>query len=186
MSVQVARRYFSVDEYHRIGEAGVFSEDDRVELMEGEILMMSPIGSRHVACVNRVHEELSSRLHGRAIVSGQNPVVLNDFSEPEPDIAVLKRRDDFYVQALPTAADVLLMIEVADTSLEYDRDIKLPAYARSGIPEIWLADIPAETVTAHTDPANGAYRTVRKYRRGDAITPLHFPDLSIEVANLLG
>ena len=87
MSVQVARRIFTVDEYHRMGEVGVFSEDDRVELMEGEILMMSPIGSRHAACVNRVHMELSSLVHGRAIVSGQNPVVLNDFSEPEPDIA---------------------------------------------------------------------------------------------------
>ena len=185
MSVQIARRFFTVDEYHRMGAAGVFSEDDRVELMEGEILMMSPIGSRHVASVNRVLMELSILLHGRAIVSVQNPVVLNDFSEPEPDIALLKPRADFYAPALPTAADILLIIEVADTSVEYDRDIKLPAYARSGVSEVWLADIPAEIVTVHSDPANGAYRTARTYRRGDAITPLHFPDLSIEVASLL-
>ena len=186
MSVQIARRYFTVEEYHRMGAAGIFSEDDRVELMEGEILMMSPIGSRHAATVNRVHMEFSSLLHGRAIVSVQNPVVLNDFSEPEPDIAVLRLRDDFYAQALPTAADVLLIIEVADTSVEYDHDIKLPAYARSGVPEVWLADIPTETVTAHTEPANGVYRTVRSYQRGDSITPLHFPDLLIAVTSILG
>ncbi len=186
MSVQIARRYFTVEEYHRMGEAGIFSEDDRVELIEGEILQMSPIGSRHVACVNRVHEELSSRLHGRAIVSGQNPVVLNDFSEPEPDIAVLRRRDDFYAQALPTATDVLLIIEIADSSVAFDHDIKLPAYARSGIPEVWIADLTAETVEAHTELLNGSYRNVRSYRRGNSITPLHFSDLSIEVASILG
>lgn len=186
MSVQVARRFFTVDEYHRMGAAGVFSEDDRVELMEGEILMMSPIGSRHAASVNRVHMEFSSLLRGRAIVSVQNPVVLNDFSEPEPDIAVLRPRTDFYAQALPTAADVLLIIEVADTSFEYDRDIKLPAYARSGVPEVWLADLPAETIRVHTEPVNGVYRNARSYQRGDEITPLHFPDLSIEVTSILG
>lgn len=186
MSVQVARRIFTVDEYHRMGEAGVFSEDDRVELMEGEILMMSPIGSRHIASVNRVVMELSGLLRGRAIVSGQNPVVLNDFSEPEPDIAILKLRNDFYAQALPTAADTLLIIEIGDSSVAFDHDIKLPAYARSGVPEVWLSDIPAQTVTAHTEPISGAYQTVRTYGRGDSIAPFHFSDLSIEVVNLLG
>lgn len=186
MSVQVARRYFTVDEYHRMGEAGIFSEDDHVELIEGEILQMSPIGSRHAASVNRLHMELSNLFRGRAIVSVQNPVVLNDFSEPEPDIAILKPRADFYAQALPAAADVLLIIEIADTSVEYDRDIKLPAYARSEIPEVWLANLPDETVEAHTELLNGSYRTVRSYRRGDSITPLDFPDLSIEVASVVG
>ena len=112
--------------------------------------------------------------------------MLNDFSEPEPDIALLKPRDDFYAQALPTAADVLLIIEVSDTSVEYDRDIKLPAYARSGVPEVWLTDLPAELVRVHTEPVDGVYRTVRSYQRGNSITPLHFPDLSIEVASILG
>lgn len=186
MSVQIARRFFTVDEYHRMGAAGIFSEDDRVELIDGEILKMSPIGSRHAASVNRLNMLFNNLLGGRAIVSVQNPVVLNDFSEPEPDIAILKPHDDFYAQALPTATDVLLIIEVADTSVEYDRDIKLPAYARSGVPEVWLADIPAETVTAYTEPANGVYRSARAYQRGDSITPLHFPELSIQVTSILG
>lgn len=186
MSVQAARKHFTVDEYHRMGQAGVFSEDDRVELVEGEILMMSPIGSYHAASVKQVSSEFHNILGGRAIVSVQDPIALNDLSEPQPDIALIRPRADFYRHALPTASDVLLIIEVADTSVDYDRDIKLPAYARSGIPEVWLADIPAETVTAHTEPANGVYRTVRTYRRGDSITPLHFPDLSIEVTSILG
>ncbi len=186
MSVQIARRFFTVDEYHRMGAAGIFSEDDHVELIEGEILKMSPIGSRHAASVNRLNTLFNNLLGARAIVSVQNPILLNDFSEPQPDIALVKPRDDFYAQALPTAADVLLIIEVADTSVDYDRDIKLPAYARSGIPEVWLFDLPAETVGAHTELLNGSYRTVRSYRRSDSITPLHFPDLSIEVASILG
>ena len=186
MSVQVARRYFTVDEYHRMGEAGIFLRNEHVELIEGEILKKSPIGSRHVASVNRLHMQLSSLLRDRAIVSVHNPIVLNDFSEPEPDIALLKPRNDFYALAHPRLTDVLLVVEVADTSFEYDHDTKLPTYARSAVPEVWLAVIHAETVTAHTEPANGVYRTVRSYRRGDSVTPLHFPDLSIEVISILG
>jgi Uma2 family endonuclease len=169
-----------------MGEAGVFSENDRVELIEGEILKKSPIGSRHAASVNRLNMLFNNLLGARAIVSVQNPVVLNDFSEPEPDLAILKRRDDFYAEALPSATDVLLVIEIADTSVAYDHEIKLPAYARSGIPEVWLVDLPAETVGVHAEPVNGVYRAVRSYRRGDLITPLHFPDLSIDVASILG
>ena len=186
MSVQVARRYFSVDEYHRMGEAGIFSQDDRVELIEGEILKMSPIGSRHAASVNRLIMQLVNLLGERAIVSAQNPILLNDFSEPEPDIAIVKRRDDFYAQAHPTATDVLLIVEIADTSVAYDRDIKLPAYARSAVPEVWIVDLPAETVEVHVELVSGVYRNERSHRRGEFITPLHFPDLSIEVASILG
>ena len=186
MSVQVARRYFTVDEYHRMGKAGVFSEDDRVELIDGEILKMSPIGSRHAASVNRLNMQFNNLLGGRAIVSVQNPIVLNDFSEPEPDIAILRRRDDFYAQAHPSASDALLVIEIADTSVEYDHDIKLPAYARSAVPEVWIVDLPAETVALYADLANGVYRAVTTHQRGDSITPLHIPDLSIEVVGILG
>ena len=186
MSVQVARRFFTVDEYHRLGAAGVFSRNEHVELIDGEILKKTPITSRHAASVNRTAKLFNDLLGDRIIVSVQDPIVLNDYSEPEPDIALLKPRDDFYAQALPATADVLLIIEVADTSLDYDRDIKLPAYSRSGVPEVWLADISAETVTAHSEPANGVYRTVRSYRRGDSITPLHFPDLSVAVTSILG
>ncbi len=186
MSIQGARRYFTVDQYQRMGAAGVFSEDDRVELVEGEILMMTPIGSRHAAIVKRLARLFNNLLGERAIVSVQDPIVLSDFSEPQPDIALLKARDDFYAEALPTATDVFLIVEVADRSLEYDHDVKLPAYARSGIPEFWLADLSAETIRVHTEPANGVYRTLRSYQRGDLITPIHFPALSIEVISILG
>jgi len=169
-----------------MGEAGVFLEDDRVELIEGEILKMSPIGSRHAATVKRLNGQLNRLLGDRAIVSVQDPILLNDFSEPQPDIAILRRRDDFYAQAHPTAEDALLIIEIADTSIEYDHDIKLPAYARSAVPEVWIVDLPAGTVVVHADLANGVYRTVSTYQRGNSITPLHFPDLSIEVASILG
>jgi Uma2 family endonuclease len=185
MSVQIARRYFSVEEYHRMGEAGIFAEGDRVELIEGEILKMSPIGRRHAACVKRINEQLINLLRGRAIVSVQDPILLDDYSEPQPDIAIVKRRNDFYAQALPATADVLLVIEVADTSLAYDRDIKLPAYARSAIPEVWIVDLAAQAVEVHADPVNGVYRNVRSYRRGDTITPVHFSNLAIVVDAIL-
>jgi Uma2 family endonuclease len=186
MSVQVARRYFTIEEYHRMGKAGIFSEDDRVELLDGEILKMSPIGSRHAASINRLHTQFTRLLNGRAIVSVQNPVVLNDFSEPQPDIAILKLRDDFYAQALPRAADVLLIVEGGDTSVEYDRGVKLPAYARSGISEVWIVDLLAEKVTVHAELANSVYSAVSSYQRGDSITPRQFPNLSIAVPSILG
>lgn len=186
MSIQVARRFFTVDEYHRMGEVGILSENDRIELIEGEILQMSPIGSRHAACVKRLTKIFTTRLGDQAIVSVQDPVVLGDFSEPEPDIAILKPRDDFYDQALPNATDVLLVIEVADTTIEYDREIKLPAYARAGIPETWICDLRTEVVNAHRDPVNGIYRQVRTHRRGDSTTPHLFPDLALDINLFFG
>lgn len=186
MSVQVARRYFSVDEFHRMGAAGIFSEDDRVELIEGEILQMSPIGTRHAACVKRLNVELTTSLGSNAIVSIQDPIQLHDFSEPQPDIAVLKPRADFYAHSLPTAADVLLVVEVSDTTVAYDREIKLPGYARAGILETWLADIPAETVEKHSEPVNGVYRKVETFRRGEVIASSSVAGLAIEVVKILG
>jgi Uma2 family endonuclease len=186
MSVQAARRYFTVDEYHRMGEAGIFSEDDRVELIEGEILKMSPIGSHHAATVNRLNRQLNIVLGNRAVVSVQNPIVLNDLSEPQPDLAVVKPRADFYAQAHPTAGDALLVIEVADTTAAYDRDIKLPAYARSGVPEVWIIDLPADIIESHANPAGGIYQNTRPYRRGETLAPIAFPDCEIEVATILG
>ena len=168
-----------------MGAAEIFSEDDRVELIEGEILQMSPIGSRHAANVNRLNTKFNKLLGDRAVVSVQNPILLNDFSEPQPDIAILSWREDFYAHALPTATDVLLVIEVADTTASYDRDIKLPSFARAGIAEAWLVNLPVETVEVHSEPVNGAYRKVVSYRRGDALAPAKFPDISIEVASIL-
>jgi Uma2 family endonuclease len=142
MSVQVARRYFNVNEFYRMAAAGVLSEDDRVELIEGEILEMSSIGSRHAACVGRLTELFGQQVGGKAIIRAQSPIRLDDYSEPLPDITLLKRRADFYAENHPTQADVLLIVEVADTSVDYDRNIKLPIYAQANIPEVWLVNLP--------------------------------------------
>lgn len=186
MSFQIARRYFTVAEYHRMAEAGIFTEDDRVELIEGEILRMSPIGSLHASCVKRLNKLLSGLVGQDAIVSVQDPIQLNDFSEPEPDIALLRARDDFYAQSHPRAADVLLIIEIADTSVDYDRNIKLPTYARSGIPEVLIANLPADTVEAYADPVNGSYQRTRLHKRGESFSPQLLSSITINIDDILG
>lgn len=166
--------------------AGVFTEDDRVELIEGEIIEMNPIGSRHAACVGRLTESLGQMVGGKAIVWVQNPVQVDDYSEPLPDVALLKRRDDFYAQAKPQPADVLLIIEVSDSSVEYDRDIKLPLYARAGIPEMWLVNLPQETIEIYTQPFDGKYQEFRMVKRGESLTPKSIPALTINADVVLG
>ena len=185
MSVQVAKWTFTTDEYHRMVRAGILSENDRVELIEGEIVKMSPIGSRHAACVKHLNSILNKRLD-HVIVSIQDPIVLNDYSEPQPDVALLKPREDYYAGSLPTADDVLLIIEVADTSVEYDRNVKLPLYARSRIPEVWLAVLPEDLVEAHSGPINGVYQEVRYLHRGESISPGNLPAFVLRVDDILG
>lgn len=186
MSVQLEHWVFNVDEYHRMVETGILSEDDHVELIEGEIVKMSPIGSRHVACVNRLNRLLNRQVGQELIVSVQNPLRPDDYSEPEPDIALIKPRDDFYAQSLATPEDVLLRIEVADTSVELDRRVKLPLYARAGIPEVWLASLPEDRVEAHSEPVNGVYQKVRIARRGESISSESIPHLVVSVGEILG
>ena len=186
MSVQIARRHFSVAEYYKMAAAGVFTEDDRVELIEGEIVEMNPIGSRHAACVGKLTELLGQLAAGKAIVWVQNPVQVSDDSEPLPDVALLKRRDDFYAQANPRPTDVLLIIEVADSSVEYDRNIKMPLYARAGIPEVWLVNLPKETVEVYNQPLGGEYREIRLVKRGEALSAKSVPGLTLDASAVLG
>jgi Uma2 family endonuclease len=186
MSTQFVRRHFNVAEYYRMAVAGVFSEDDRVELIEGEIVEMNPIGSRHAACVGRLTKLLERLAGDRSIVWVQNPVQIDDSSEPLPDVALLKLRDDFYAQANPQAADVLLLIEVADSSVEYDRDIKIPLYAESGVIEVWLINLPKETVEIYSRPLDGKYQETRLVKRGESISTKSIPTLTIEASAVLG
>lgn len=186
MSVQIERWVFNVDEYHRMSEAGILSEDDRVELIEGEIVKMSPIGSRHAACVNELAALFIHAASQVAIVSVQNPIRLDDFSEPQPDIALLKARSDRYRHSLPAPDDVLLIIEVADTSVDYDRNVKLPLYAEAAIPETWLVNLPEDRIEAHSQSTNGAYQKVRVARRGESLSTEAIPDLTIRVDDVLG
>jgi Uma2 family endonuclease len=185
-SAQVARHLFTVDEYHRMGETGILGEDDRVELIEGQIIEMNPIRSAHAARVKRLNRLLVRRLGTRAIVQVQDPVVLSRFSEPEPDLAVLKPRADFYASRHPEAADVLLIVEVADTSRGFDRSVKAPLYARVGIRELWVVDVIEEIVQVHRKPQRGAYREVNRFGRAQRVTIAALPRMAFRVADILG
>lgn len=185
MAVYTEKKYFKVDEYHRMGEAGIFSEDDRVELVEGEIVEMTPIGRRHAACVDRLTELLSGLPD--VIVRVQNPVQLDVLTELQPDVALLKRREDFYSRSYPKPDDVLLLVEVADTSAAYDREMKLPLYARSGIPEVWLVDLNESVVEIYAQPEGKEYREARRVGRDESLAAREVPSFSpIAVADILG
>jgi Uma2 family endonuclease len=185
MSRELARRWFTVGEYNRMIEARILSGDDRVELIDGEIIQMSPIGSRHAACVNRLNMILSAQSRDRFIVSVQNPIVVDDYSEPQPDISVLKPRDDFYESEIPRASDVLLVIEVADTTAEADRKVKAELYARAGIPEFLLIDLARDAFEAYSEPENGRYQSMRVLGRGEEFRS-DAPQITLGVGAVLG
>jgi Uma2 family endonuclease len=180
------RRRFTSAEYHAMAEAGVLAEDERVELITGEIVRMGPIGSRHIGCVNYLNGEISAGLRHRAVVSVQNPVQVADGQEPQPDIAVLRFREDHYRGLLPAPSDLLLVIEVADTSVDYDRNVKLPLYAQAGIAEAWLVRLRDACIEIHRSPGATGYQEMRTLRSGDSVAPLAFPELKLAVAGILG
>lgn len=186
MTVQVAKRLFTVDEYHQMGRAGILREQDRVELIEGEVLSMSPIGSRHAACVDRLTFLFSRCLAQRAIVRVQNPVRLGQHSEPQPDVALLRPRADFYRAAHPGPDDVLLIVEVAERSADFDREVKVPLYAAAAVAEVWLVDLAAGAVTVYRQPAGRQYGQQRTMGRGQTLTPQALPGVQIAVADVIG
>ena len=185
MPVQVARRLFTVHEYYKMAQAGILHEDDRVELIEGEIVEMAPIGSRHAACVNRLNSTLSQSLGERAIVGVQNPIRLSEHSEPQPDLALLRAHPDFYSDAHPGPEDVLLVIEVADTTEDYDRGVKMPLYARSGILEAWLVDLAGGIIEVYRGPTPEGYQEVQRVQRGEGISVQAFPDVALAADEVL-
>ena len=179
------KRLFTRKEYHAMGKAGIFAPEERVELLEGEIIAMSPVGNRHMSCtrrINRLFAELN--IAGRAIVSVQDPIATST-SEPEPDVALLAFRDDLYDFGKPRPQDVLLLIEVSDSSLEYDREVKLPYYASLAIPEVWIANLRDDRVEAHAEPTPQGYRSTRIYTRDDTMSPTAFPDFQISVNDII-
>lgn len=186
MAVNVARRLFTVDEYDQMIQAGVFHEDDRLELVGGEIVEMTPIGVSHAACVKRLNQILNRDLMGEAIISVQDPIHLDLYSEPEPDVAVLRFRPDFYAGGHPEPEDVLLLIEVAETSLAYDRELKLPRYAAAGIEEVWLVDLAAREIMVYREPTGEGYTAVTHHNPETTLSPLAFPDLTINASSVLG
>lgn len=185
--MSVVRHRFNVEEYRRMGEAGIFSEDDRVELMDGEVVEMTPIGDRHVESVIRLNRLLSrwSLSEGEAdlFVSVQNPLSLSEHWEPQPDLTVVRRREGR--TGVPALEDVLLVVEVAATSLAYDRDLKLPLYAASGIPEVWLIDLNSDTIEVYSEPGPGGYEKSARFGRGDQVLSATLPGLAIEANGAL-
>lgn len=186
MAVGSVRRQFNITDYHRMAEAGILGEDDRVELIAGEVVDMSPIGTRHAACVDRLNMALTRHAGSTAIVRVQSPIQLDDYSEPQPDLVLLGVRDDFYMYSHPTPADVLLLIEVADSSTMYDRTTKLPLYARSAVPEVWLVSVPDERIERYTQPLNGIYQVIQIVQRGQDVVSTALPNLTIAADAIFG
>jgi Uma2 family endonuclease len=169
---------FTTQQYHLMHEAGVFKEGDRLELINGEIKTMSPIGRKHVACIIRLDKLIQKKLGDRVMVSTQNSIRLKEHSEPQPDLAILKFRDDFYEGGLPTPDDILLIVEVADSSIDYDRDVKAPLYAAAGIPEMWLFDVNQKVIEGYSQPSRFGYKQIHRYNEGDMLSMLAFPDVT--------
>ena len=186
MPVALRTRRFTADEYQRMGQVGILSEDDRVELIDGEILAMSPIGTRHSSTVDRATTVFVARAGERAIVRIQGAARLNLYTEPQPDVLLLRPRDDFYSSAHPGPSDILLVVEVADSSLAYDRDVKLRVYARSGVPEYWLIDLNDSVLSRYTSPQGESYRHVEHLDSRARISPALLPDCEIGIAELIG
>lgn len=186
MTVERRKRLFTVADYHRMAETGILGADERVELIEGEILQMSPIGSPHAACVDRFTRLLVRAAGDRAIVRVQNPVQLGDLSEPQPDLALLKPRPDFYAGAHPGPDDILLLVEVADSTLAYDRNRKLPLYARAGVPEVWIVDLDSRVIEAYRDPASQGYREAVRKGPGASLPLPGLPGATLGVDQVLG
>ena len=177
-------RLFIIEEYYAMAEAGILAPDERVELIDGEIIPMSPMKSGHAASVDSLNHGLTSQLGHRAHVRAQCPVRLDSNTEPEPDIAILKWRDNFYAHAHPGPEDILLIIEVSDTTLNQDRDMKLPMYARFGIPETWIANIRDRQAEVYAQPSNGEYQRSRVVGIDETLTLPVFEDVSLPVSRI--
>jgi Uma2 family endonuclease len=186
MSVQMQRRLFTVQEYHLMSEAGIFSDRDRVELIEGEIVQMAAIGTRHASCVNRLARRFSLIPEDLATFAIQNPIQLTERTEPQPDVVLLQPRADYYATAHPVPSEVLLLVEVADSTVDNDRYIKVPIYARSLIQEIWLVDLVKNCLEVYRQPSPNGYSLMLKFWRGQQVAPLAFPEFEVNVDFILG
>lgn len=186
MSRGLAKRWITADEYERMGEAGIFPPDVRLELIEGEIFEMSPIGNTHAACVKFLNALLGRLFGGTFIVGVQDPIRLSEFSAPQPDLTLLRWREDYYRGLTPTPGDVLLLIEVADATLVVDRLVKFPLYAKAGIREAWLVNIPDGRLEIYSDPLGGTYRRDEVFGRATEARSHTVEGLAVNVAELLG
>ena len=180
------RHRLTVRDYYRMAEVGILRAEAHVELIEGEIIDMAPVGSRHAGTVKQLVSLLQRAAGESAIVQVQDPISLDRYSEPQPDLALLRWRDDYYKSGHPQSPDVLLAIEVADTSLEYDRDVKVPLYARHGVPEVWLVDVRGKRLTRYRDPVQGEYTSVDQPDLHVALGIGGFARVRIELGAIFG
>ncbi len=185
VATKPARKKFTVEEYYKLGEIGIIGPDERTELIDGDIIYMAPMGSRHAGCIPRLLKIFFKALGDHALITSQTPVRLNGQFAPEPDLSILKPRDDCYEDLLPQPQDIYLLIEVAVTTVEYDRNVKSVLYARAGIIELWIVDIEAQLVEVYRQPGANGYESIQQFRPGETISPLSFPDLVISVDEIL-
>lgn len=184
--MQLLTRKFTIEQYQKMGEMGIFQPEERIELIEGEIIKMSPIGLQNAVVINRLNRFFSVQLVERTVVTIQNPIQLNNYSEPQPDIALLKPREDFYANKFPSPEDVLLLIEIADSSVICDQEVKLPLYAENNIPEFWLVNIPRQVLEVYRQPEAKTYQKQQIISKNQTISPLAFPDLTIDFSTIFG
>ena len=187
MTMVMTKRRFCVKDLYLMDEAGVFCEDDRVELVDGEIIDMAPIGSYHNGSVNALTRVFAKSVPDDVIVQVQGPLHLDESTMFQPDLAILRPRDDYYFESNPTPEDVLLIIEVSDSSAAYDRNVKIPKYAQAGIPEVWQVNLPYGFIDRFVDPdpATGRYRSVMRHSGGQRVVPTHLKEVTVEVSDVL-
>jgi Uma2 family endonuclease len=184
MAVPLRKRLLTIDDFYAMAESGILAEDERVELIRGELVEMAPIGSKHAFCV-MILVDLLADLRPKVLLNPQNPLYLGaQQSIPQPDVVLLQRRDGYYEVRPPGPEDVLLLVEVADSSLSYDRDVKVPLYAESGVPEVWLVDLNSESISVFRRPSADGYLEKRKLGLGDRISLAAFPDFSLAVSEI--
>ena len=185
MRIEVEKKLFTTEDFSKMFEAGILNNDERVELIDGEIIKLNP-GKRHVACNLRANMLFSEAFGRRACVSVQNPVVIDSYNEPKPDIVILKARDDFYATVEPSPEHALLIVEISDTTLAMDQTRKLAKYAKSNVPEYWIEDLKRQLLHVYRDPAGSEYNTHLTLQRNDTVSALAFPGVQFKVADLLG
>ncbi|MDR9402404.1 MAG: Uma2 family endonuclease [Halothece sp. Uz-M2-17] len=184
--MRLEKRLFTVSEYQKMAEVGILTERDRVELMAGEIIPMSPIGYRHAATVKRLNDLFGQRLGNQAIRGIQDPIVLDNQSQPQPDVVLLRPRSDYYASGHPQPKDIYLLVEVADISIAYDREVKIPLYAQAGISEVWLIDLNENVLEVYRNPLRDRFSHIQILQPNLTISSLAFPEITFTVAELVG
>jgi len=182
----VRPKRFRVDEFRKMTEAGILPEESGWEIIDGFLMDKMTIGSKHLSVVNRLTRIFVGLVGDRAIVSVQNPVHIDDYNEPEPDIAILKPRPDDYAYDLPAASDAFLLIEISDSTIAYDRDIKMTLYAEAGITEVWLVNLVEDTVERYSSPMNGRFGSVETIIKGDLVQSISLEYVSLDVDKIFG